>query len=65
MIFNSYILRFCFVECETEDDAQTVKKVLQELESPKLIVDDGKQKPREEKATKFRIQKTGRKSVKI
>jgi hypothetical protein len=44
-----------------------VKKALEELEDPQLIIDQGKQraKPGEEKAAKFRIQKTGRKSVKI
>jgi hypothetical protein len=44
-----------------------VKKALEELEDPQLIIDQGKQKtkPGKEKAAKFRIQKTGRKSVNI
>lgn len=66
--FNlNHLFRFCFVECESEADAQTVKKALQELEDPKLIIDQSKQKvkPGEESAAKFRIQKTGRKSVKV
>jgi hypothetical protein len=55
------------VECGSEEDALTVKKALQELEDPKLIVDQGKQKAKlgDESAVKFHIQKTGRKSVKI
>ncbi|XP_059471105.1 uncharacterized protein LOC132194061 isoform X2 [Neocloeon triangulifer] len=60
--------RFCFLEFESESDAQRALKELQDYKTTngkKLFMSLGRKAEDDEGKLKFRIQKTGRKNVSV